>query len=110
MKHFLSFASLGFACLYGLATAAASDVLTNRNDNFRSGVVSDETALTPLNVGSLKILFQKNVNGQVFAQPLCVSNQLVFRNGVSQGNHDVVIVATEHASVYTFDAVTCALY
>src|SRR5260370_42493326 len=107
MKPFLCFASLGFACLYGLATAAASDVLTNRNDNSRSGVVSDETALTPLNVGSLKILFQKKVNGQVYAQPLCVSNQLVFKHSVS-GNHDLVIVATEHGSVYAFDAVTGA--
>ena len=110
LKSPLLLASSVLASFFILTAASASDVLTNRNDNSRSGVVSDETALTPANVGRLKILFQKNVNGQVYAQPLCVSNQLVFRHGFSQGNHDVVIVATEHGSVYTFDAVTGALY
>src|SRR5258708_3958574 len=110
MKPFLSFASLGFACLYGLATASASDVLTNHNNNARTGLVSDETVLTPANVAGLKILYQKPVDGQVYAQPLCVANQLVYKNGVSQGNHNVVIVATEHGSVYAFDAGTGALY
>jgi hypothetical protein len=73
MKPFLSFASLGFACLYGLATASASDVLTNHNNNARTGLVSDETVLTPANVAGLKILFQETVEGQVFAQPLFAS-------------------------------------
>jgi len=110
MKPFLSFASLGFACLYGLATASASDVLTNRYDNARSGLVSTETALTPANVKGLKLLFQKKVDGAVYAQPLCVSNQLVFKGGVSQGLHDLLIVATENGSVYAFDAVTGTTY
>lgn len=110
MKSPLLLASSVLASFFVLTAASASDVLTNRNDNFRSGVVSDETGLTPVNVGSLKILFQKNVDGQVYAQPLCVSNQLVFSHGVPQGNRDVVIVATEHGSVYTFDAVSGALY
>jgi outer membrane protein assembly factor BamB len=55
-------------------------------------------------VAGLKILFQKTVDGQVYAQPLCVLNQLVYKNGVSQGKHPVVIVATEHGSVYAFNA------
>src|SRR5215469_5448196 len=104
MKLSLSLANLGLVSIFGLATAAASDVLTNHNSVARTGLVSDETILTPANVAGLKILYQKTVDGQVYAQPLCVSNQLVYMDGVSQGQHNVVIVATEHGSVYTFDA------
>jgi hypothetical protein len=72
--------------------------------------VTDEAVLTPANVSGLKILFQKTVDGQIYAQPLCVSNQLVFSHGVSQGTHDIVIVATENDSVYAFDAAAGTLY
>ena len=110
MKSSLGLASFVLAFLYGFTTASASDVLTNRNDNARSGLVSDETALTPANVQGLKLLFQNRVDGAVYAQPLCVSNQLVFKGGVSQGSHDLLIVATENGSVYAFDAVTGGTY
>src|SRR5258707_3147260 len=93
-----------------LPTAPASDVLTYRNDNARSGLFPTETALTPANVKGLKLRFQKKVDGAVYAQPLCVSNQLVFKGGVSQGLHDLLIVATENGSVYAFDAVTGTTY
>ena len=56
----------------------------------------------------LKILFQNPVNGQVYAQPLAVTNQLVYTNGISQGKHDIVVVATEHDSA--FDAETGTTY
>jgi outer membrane protein assembly factor BamB len=72
--------------------------------------VSTETALTPANVTGLKLLFQNKVDGAVYAQPLCVSNQLVFKGGVSQGSHDLLIAATENGSVYAFDAVTGITY
>ena len=104
MKPFLGMASLGLACLCGLATAVASDVLTNHNSNARTGYISDETVLTPANVAALKVLYQKTVDGQVYAQPLCVSNQLVYKHGVSRGKREVVIVATEHGSVYAVNA------
>jgi hypothetical protein len=110
MKVSLSLATLGLVCLYGLATAAASDVLTNHNNVARTGHVSDEKVLTPANVSGLKILYQNTVDGQIYAQPLCISKQLVYTNGVSQGKHDVVIVATEHGSVYAFDATTGSTY
>src|SRR5258707_9486160 len=97
MKSSLALVSFVLAFLYGLATASASDVLTNRDDNARTGYVSDETALTPASVGiGLKMLFQNRVDGAVYAQPLCVSNQLVYKHGVSQGFHDLVIIATEN--------------
>ena len=101
---------LGLASLVGIAVANAADVTTNHNDNARTGAISDETILKPSNVAQLKVLYQNPVDGQVYAQPLCVSNQLVQINGVSQGNHDLVIVATEHGSVYAFDATTGAAY
>jgi hypothetical protein len=65
-------------------------MLTNHNDNMRSGLVTDEVVLTPANIAGLHILFQPGVDGQAYAQPLCVANQLVFSNGVSQGQHNLV--------------------
>jgi outer membrane protein assembly factor BamB len=58
----------------------------------------------------LKKLFERPVDGMVYAQPLVVTGQLVYRNGVSVGKHSIVIVATEHGSVYAFNAVTGAIY
>ena len=98
MKLSLNMATLGLVSLFGVGTAVASDVLTNHNNVARTGLVSDETVLTPANVAGLKILFQKTLDGQVYAQPLCIANQLVYKNGVSQGKRNVVIVATEHGS------------
>ena len=110
MRYFFSLVALVLTCLR--QPAIASDVLTNRNDNARTGLVSDETVLSPasLRTSGLKLLFQNRVDGAVYAQPLCVSNQLVFTNGVSQGNHDLVIAATENGSVYAFDATTGTTY
>jgi outer membrane protein assembly factor BamB len=110
MKISIRLASSLLAFFSVLVNAPASDVLTYRNDNARSGLFSTETALTPANVKGLKLLFQNKVDGAVYAQPLCVSNQLVFKGGVSQGLHDLLIVATENGSVYAFDAVTGTTY
>jgi len=78
-----------------------SGVRTWRNDNSRSGVNSQEYALTPQNVstGTFGKLFSCAVDGQVFAQPLWVANVSV---GGTQ--HNVVLVATENDSLYAFDA------
>ena len=85
----------------------AVDVLTWHNNNMRTGVNVDETVLTPANVNvkSFGKLAQVPVDGQVYAQPL-------IKTGVSipgKGIHNVVYVATEHDSVYAFDATTLAL-
>ncbi len=80
----------------------SADVLTYHNDNARSGVDASETILTPADVSAAtfgKLGFDA-VDGKVNAQPLYVA-------GVSipgQGTHDVLYVATEHDSVYAFDA------
>jgi chitodextrinase len=77
-------------------------VLTNHYDNFLSGSNTQETDLTPANVNATNFgkLFSQPVDGYVYAQPLYVANLAI----PGQGTHNVVFVATEHDSVYAFDA------
>ena len=84
------------------AAAAFTGVLTFHNDNARDGVNSLETVLTPENVNSAQFgkVFSYPVDGYVYAQPLYIPGVKIPRNGV----HNVVYVATEHDSVYAFDA------
>jgi hypothetical protein len=83
------------------AVPAGTDVLTYKNDLNRSGQNLSETMLTPANVTSSSFGLLRNlaVDGKVDAQPLYVS-QL----NMSGSAHNVVVVATEHDSVYAFDA------
>jgi hypothetical protein len=81
---------------------AQVDVLTYRNNLARSGANLEETTLTPANVDVSRFgkLFSQAVDGQVYAQPLYLSALAIPDEGV----HDVVFVATEHNSIYAFDA------
>jgi hypothetical protein len=85
------------------AVPAGTDVLMYKNDLSRSGQNLSETTLTPANVASSSFGLLRNlaVDGKVDAQPLYVS-QL----SVSGSMHNVVFAATEHDSVYAFDADT----
>ena len=78
------------------------DVLTQRNDASRSGIDLNETILNTSNVNQNQFgkLFQLSVDGQIYAQPLYVSNV----NIPGQGVHNVVYVATMHNTIYAFDA------
>jgi PQQ enzyme repeat len=85
------------------AIPAGTDVLTYKNDLSRTGQNLTESTLTPANVTSASFGLLRNlmVDGKVDTQPLYVS-QL----SVSGSAHNVVYVATEHDSVYAFDADT----
>jgi len=88
---------LSVACAY-----AQHDVLTQHNDVSRSGLNSNETFLTPQNVnaGTFGKLFTQNVDGIIVGQPLYATNVLM-----NDGNvHNVVYVATQHNTVFAFDA------
>ena len=75
-------------------------MFTYHGDRFRSGVNLQEFALSSSTVKASTFgkLFSRPVDGQIYAQPLYVSNLMI--GGVK---HNVVYVATEHASVYAFD-------
>ena len=94
----LSLLFLGFS----LSALAQVNVLTQHNDNFRTGANTSETLLRPANVTKTKFgqLFSQPVDGLVAAQPLYVSGV----NIPGQGIHNVVYVVTLHDSVYAFDA------
>jgi chitodextrinase len=75
---------------------------THHNDNLRTGWNSSETVLTPGNVNQAQFgkLFSYAMDGIAFASPLYVANVSM----PGHGFHNVVYVATEHNSVYAWDA------
>jgi hypothetical protein len=84
------------------ALARAQRVITSQYDNARTGANLNESKLTPRNVNAQHFgkVFTFYVDGDVYAQPL-------FLGGVEipgKGRHDVLFIATEHDSVYAFDA------
>ena len=93
--------SLLLLSLSCLAVAQVS-VLTQRYDSARDGLNASETTLTPSNVNTSTFgkLFSLPVDGRVFAQPLYVPNLSIPGNGT----HNVVFIATEHDSVFAYDA------
>ena len=83
------------------STARGLNYTTWKNDNQRTGQQLAETVLTPANVNSTHfgLKFTEVVDGKVFAQPLYLPNL-----SIGGGTHNVVFVATEHDTVYAFDA------
>ena len=83
-------------------TVSTIDVVTYHYDNLRTGQNLKETILTLANVNSTKFgkLGAFTVDGLVDAQPLYLSAVAI----PSAGTKNVLYVATEHGSVYAFDA------
>src|SRR6187549_3841558 len=73
------------------------NVLTHHNDNGRTGANLNETTLNTSNVSVSQFgkLFARDVDGQIYAQPLYVSNL----NMGALGTRNVVLVATEKNNI-----------
>ena len=87
----------------GVSFAGPVDVLTQHNNNARTGANLSETVLTVSNVTQSHFgkLLSVALDGNSFGQPLYVS-------AVAIGGrlHPVIYVATEHNSVYAIEAKT----
>ena len=86
---------------YTYVGLSSPGVFTYHYDNLRTGQNTNETTLTPANVNyhTFGKKFSYPVDGWMHAQPLYVANVMI--NG---SLHNVVYAATEHDSVYAFDA------
>jgi len=104
--------SVADATKSALASIGVTDlkgVITYHNDLSRTGVNAQEHALTNSNVTTATFgkIFSCAVDAAVYAQPLWVANLTI-----SGGTHNVIFVATQHNTVYAFDADAspCATY
>jgi len=97
----------GMALLACIPSHAQVDVTTWHNDLARTGVNAQETILTTQNVNTSEFgrLYKVPTDGQAYAQPLYLHDVKI-----AGGTHNVVYVATEHNSVYVFDADSGAQY
>lgn len=95
-------ALLAALVLCGVPPCAAQNMLSQHNDNFRTGATLQETLLNASNVNAAKFgkLYTRNVDGDIYAQPLYLA-------GVDMpgwGTRNVVYVVTMRNNVYAFDA------
>jgi hypothetical protein len=84
-----------------ISVTALPGVLTYHNDLQRDGSNPQEYALTPSSVTTATFgkLFSCAVDGAVYGQPLWVPGLTI-----AGGIHNVIFVATQHDSVFAFDA------
>jgi hypothetical protein len=79
-----------------------AQMTTSQYDNARTGATLNETKLTLRKVNAQQFgkLFTLKVDGDIYAQPLLLRDVQI----PTKGRHDVLFIATEHDSVYAFDA------
>jgi hypothetical protein len=98
-----SVASPGTSASSSVAVTDLTGVVTQRYDNARDGQNVHEYALTSSVLstsGAFGKLFACTISdGPIYAQPLYVANL-----AIAGGTHNVVFVATQHNTVYAFDA------
>jgi hypothetical protein len=96
-----SIITIGVVLWTGTFKLFSTDVLTQRNDNFRSGLNLAETNLTPAALkspGLFHKLYFRMLDADAYAQPLYVSDWQI------QGKrHNLIFVATENNTVYAFE-------
>jgi hypothetical protein len=94
---------LAYACVPAMAQV---NVYTRSYDNARTGANLQETILTPANVNATNFgkLFTVHTDGEIYAQPLYVSNL-----AIAGGTHNVVFVASMLNTVYAIEADTGAV-
>jgi hypothetical protein len=103
---FLLIAGCGLVPAVFTPAGAQVSVWTYHNDNYRTGLNNNETLLNLTNVNSTSFgrLYTNAVDGCVYAQPLYVPGVVI----PGQGRHNVLFIATEHNTVFAFDAETPA--
>ncbi len=102
--HTVTATSVADPSVSASATVAVTDlagVFTYHNDPSRDGVNSQEYALSPqtVNTATFGKLFSCPVDGAVYTQPLWVPGL-----SIDGGIHNVLFVATQHDSLFAFDA------
>jgi hypothetical protein len=87
--------------LFASCVAAQVSVPTQHNNNNRTGENRQETWLNSsnVNVSNFGKLFALPVDGNIYAQPLYVANL-----AIGGAERNVLYVATEHNTVFAFDA------
>jgi hypothetical protein len=103
-SHTVAARSVADSTVAATATIAVTDldgVFTHHNDTSRTGQNTKEYALTASTVKTATFgrLFSCTTDASAYAQPLWVANLSV--NGAA---HNVIYVATQHNTVYAFDA------
>lgn len=99
--HQVVSATVAFIAFLSPFAAIAANVLTQHNDNLRTGADLEEFVLTTSNLSPAHFgkVFSRSVDGQIYAQPL-----YVHAVSISNQFHNVVYVCTESNSVFAFDA------